>query len=338
MELALALSWRLPCPSCGAALTGDGLAPALVCACGATVDLGAELDRGAGGRNAWFGGVADVIREATGLLAPGEAAWAPAVEGRELTAKLDTPPPGHDTAPPPPGWDPRIRWAAGPWIGWDADEWDVLDARVFFLVGPSSPPGVVNHPAAASALAQARLGMRTTDGLDALQRHAPPPELEERIGRLGARLLEALATNPATPASWLPALAARHESLVDRALLDRAGLPDAVLPALLDSPEPTIRLDAFNRITDPAVLAAVARHPDAWLRTALADRPALPPDVWAILARDPEPRVRRRVAASPATTPEAIRILRRDPDERTRDAARASALYAPGWLDRMLDR
>ncbi len=125
---------------------------------------------------------------------------------------------------------------------------------------------------------------------------------------------------------------------MDRALLARPGLPDAVLPALLASDEPTIRIDAAGRVTDPAVLADIARHPDAWVRAALADRPALAPAIWALLARDPDPRVRRRVAAHPAATPDAIRLLRRDPDERTRDAARASALYTPTWLDRMLDR
>ena len=95
--------------------------------------------------------VADVIRDATGLLAPGEVAWAPAVDGRELVARLDTPPPGADQAPAPaPGWDPRIAWATDRWIGWTADEWDILDARVFFLVGATSSPAVLAHPAAAS--------------------------------------------------------------------------------------------------------------------------------------------------------------------------------------------
>ncbi len=338
MQIALAVSWRIPCPSCGAPLSGDGLEPRLVCACGAVTDLGAALDKGPG-RSAWFGVVADVIREATGLLAPGESAFAPPVDGHELTARLEAVPPGAEHAvAPAAGWDPRIAWAMDRWIGWNADEWDILDARVFFLVGATSSPAVMAHPAAASALSQARLGMRTTDGLDALLRRPPPPELEARVPVLGARLLEALASNPATPESWLHALAARHEPVVDRALLARRGLPDAILPALLQSDEPTIRIEAGNRVTDPAVLAEISRHPDAWLRAAVADRPALAPEIWVSLARDPEPRVRRRVAANPAAAPAAIRLLRRDPDDRTQEAARASPLYTPTWLDRMLDR
>lgn len=145
----------------------------------------------------------------------------------------------------------------------------------------------------------------------------------------------------------LAALAADPEPAVRRAVAVRVDLPDAVVTALLDDADPSVREAAGANPTvslelidptarkwrsAPAVHRAAARRPDAtpemlrrlaakdarWdVRRYVAANPSTPPDLLRQLAYS-DPAVRAATAANPNTAPEVLETLSHDISEYVR--------------------
>ena len=75
---------------------------------------------------------------------------------------------------------------------------------------------------------------------------------------------------------------------------------------------------AENPLTPPAVLAALAADPDAWVRAAVVSNPRCPPETSNELASDTDHHLRAAIAASASCPPHTMHWLTADPDEGVR--------------------
>ncbi|GAA1557671.1 hypothetical protein GCM10009827_093250 [Dactylosporangium maewongense] len=143
--------------------------------------------------------------------------------------------------------------------------------------------------------------------------------LAERLARHPhTRVRMALAANEATPGGVLAALArdGAHPPAEACPGCDGTHQP-ADWEACDGGHESAVRgiqsMAAGNRSTPAPALVLLARHPDSWVRWAVAARPDLPQDEYARLATDPVPEVRHAIAANPAVDVATLRSMAADP-------------------------
>ncbi|MFE5595905.1 hypothetical protein [Streptomyces sp. NPDC056549] len=158
-----------------------------------------------------------------------------------------------------------------------------------------------------------------------------------------ASALDGLARNPALPKPLLLRLLAFDEGGDGprRDVVQRAGLPEPVVVAILAHPDPGVRIDfAMSARAEPAQRARLADDPSPKVRAALAygpDRLArtrvepLPDAVCARLLDDPESSVRTALLGSHhlAMSFVASMAAHHDPAAR-RGAVRAWEILPPG--------
>ena len=209
---------------------------------------------------------------------------------------------------------------------------------------PSQDVGLRNLPAERSAERAARSAAAVALSDTAAAVGVDAAELRSRVERLGrvggrgrcARLLAEAAADPVTADA---ALTHRSCPPPTKRIADKdAPAPGAAGWALhhfnSGSPRGVIarwahRADsgpvaaAANPLTPPAVLAALAADPDAWVRAAVAANPRCPPETINKLATDTEHHVRIAIAASAACPPHSMHLLTVDPD----DGVRASLAF-----------
>ncbi|MEV4140805.1 hypothetical protein AB0J72_52645 [Dactylosporangium sp. NPDC049742] len=123
------------------------------------------------------------------------------------------------------------------------------------------------------------------------------------------------ALSPAMTAALAERLARHPHDQVRQALAHNEATPCEVLASLAQDGSDTVVQGetAANRSTPAPALAHLARHPDHWVRWAVAARPDLPQDEYARLATDPVPFVRYAIAANPAVDVATLRSMATDP-------------------------
>lgn len=158
--------------------------------------------------------------------------------------------------------------------------------------------------------------------------HAPPEVLKMVADQLADRLsddwagdadefdssdvdeiLEALASNPATPSEVLARIAALN---ADRPRSERVDLDEKL---------------AGHANTPPALLAELARSEDYSARQAVAAHRRAPVEVLEMLAADADWNVREEVAKRTEVSPGTLKRLGKDDDSSVREAARANPSY-----------
>ncbi|MFF9910830.1 Mucin-2 [Streptomyces sp. NPDC013457] len=145
-----------------------------------------------------------------------------------------------------------------------------------------------------------------------------------------ASALDGVARNPALPTPLLLRLIAFYGGADSPSLaVQRAGLPEAAVAAILAHPDPRARVAfAMSPRAEPGQRARLAEDPSPQARTALAYGPEWPPPrttvaplpdaVCARLLDDPEPSVRAALLDSPHLAPSFVASLatHRDPAAR----------------------
>jgi hypothetical protein len=116
-------------------------------------------------------------------------------------------------------------------------------------------------------------------------------------------------------------------------------LPDDVVAALADDPDPHVRaiLALFHPAAPPALLLRVFREHTWCERHRLPDLPNFPTRGLADLVDDPDPYVRRLAARDPDLDPAVADRLTGDPDERVRRAMAASPRLPTARIVALLD-
>ncbi|MFE4972218.1 hypothetical protein ACFRAR_08870 [Kitasatospora sp. NPDC056651] len=112
--------------------------------------------------------------------------------------------------------------------------------------------------------------------------------------------------------AWTERLARHPDRYVRRLLASCPGLPDEAADLLAADTETEVAVELGCHTTHPDLLARLARHPEAEVRSWVASNEAAPPERLAALLADDDVRVRRGAAGNPALPPEAIAALARE--------------------------